>query len=197
MGLGFAAYAIWRLSEAIFGTATAGRELAPRAMSLGRAAIYAAFCGSTFAFIAGTSRQGQAQQQRTMTARLMSHTDGRWLVGLIGLIVVVVGVVMVVQGVTRRFENDLQMGELRGRIRSVVVGLGLIGNVARGIAFALAGGLVVAAAIRFRARTSTGLDGALHTLAAAPYGPYLLGLLAFGLIAFGLYALAAARYAKT
>ena len=44
---------------------------------------------------------------------------------------------------------------------------------------------------------STGLDGALRTLADRPYGPWLLGALALGLIAFGLYGLAVARWAKT
>jgi Domain of Unknown Function (DUF1206) len=197
MGIGFAAYAVWRLSEAMFGTATDGSKLGPRAASLVRGLIYAGFSVTTFTFIAGTSTDGQAQQQRTDTARVMDHTGGRWLVGMVGAIVVIVGIVMVVQGATKKFEKDLRMGELNGRTRAVVVGLGTVGTIARGIVFALAGGLVVDAALRFKADKSAGLDGALRTLANQTYGPYLLGLLAFGLIAFGLYALAAARYAKT
>jgi hypothetical protein len=73
----------------------------------------------------------------------------------------------------------------------------MVGTIARGIVFAVAGGLVVNAAVSYDASKSTGLDGALRTLADRAYGPWLLGLIALGLIAFGLYGFAAARWAKT
>jgi Domain of Unknown Function (DUF1206) len=78
-----------------------------------------------------------------------------------------------------------------------VLRLGMIGTTARGVVFAIAGALVVDAAVTYDAAKSTGLDGALRTLADRPYGPWLLGALALGLIAFGLYGFAAARWAKT
>jgi hypothetical protein len=197
LGVGFAAYAIWRLSEAICGTAADGKKPGPRLVSLVGAVIYIAFCVATFSFIAGTSKKGQAQQQVTLTARVMRHTDGRWLVGLIGVIVVVVGLAIVVQGAQRKFEKDLRMSDLSRSTRAVVVPLGIAGAVARGIVFAVGGALVVDAAVTFRAGKSTGLDGALRDLADRPYGPWLLGALAVGLIAFGVYGFAAARWAKT
>ena len=127
----------------------------------------------------------------------MKHHFGRWLVGLIGLVVVVVGLGMVVEGITKKFEKQLRMHELTRLTRTLVVRLGMVGTIARGILFAVAGALVVQAALTFNARKSTGLDGALRTLANRPYGPWLLGVLALGLIAFGLYGFAAARWAKT
>jgi hypothetical protein len=108
-----------------------------------------------------------------------------------------VGLGMVSEGLRRKFEKQLQMNELHGATRTAVVRLGMIGTTARGVVFAVAGALVVAAAVNYDASKSTGLDGALRTLADRPYGPWLLGVLAVGLIAFGLYGLAAARYAKT
>jgi hypothetical protein len=197
LGVGFAAYAIWRLSEAGFGTIANGTKAGARLRSLVRGIVYAALSITTFSFIAGTSKQGQAQQQETLTARVMKHAYGRWLVGLIGLIVIVIGVGMIVEGVKKKFEKQLRMQELTGATRTLVVRLGMIGTVARGIVFAVAGVLVVEAAVTFNARKSTGLDGALRTLADRPYGPWLLGLLALGLIAFGLYGFAEARWAKT
>jgi hypothetical protein len=56
---------------------------------------------------------------------------------------------------------------------------------------------LVQAAVTFNAAKSTGLDGALRTLADRPYRPWLLGALALGLIAFGLFGFGAARWAKT
>lgn len=197
LGVGFACYALWRLSEAAFGTAADGKKAGPRLQSLARAIAYAALCVTTFAFIAGRSRQGQAQQQETATASLMKHGYGRWLVGLLGLIVIGVGLAMIAEGVTKKFEKQLRMHELHGVSKAVVVRLGMIGTIARGLVFAVAGGLVLDAAITFRPAKSTGLDGALRTLANQAYGRWILTVVALGLIAFGLYGFAAARWAKT
>ena len=196
LGIGLGAYALWRFSEAAFGVTGEGRKTGPRLKSLGRGIVYAALCISTFAFLAGSSK-GQDQQQASATARLMRHGYGRWLVGLVGVIVIVIGLVMIRDGLKRKFERELRMGELSGRTRSVVVWLGSVGTVARGVVFAIAGILVVDAAVSFDAKKSTGLDGALRTLADRPFGQWLLGALSLGVIAFGLFGLASARWAKT
>jgi len=128
---------------------------------------------------------------------VMRHDGGRWLVGLVGLVVVAVGLALIVEGVRKKFTKQLRMNELTGRKRKVVVRAGLIGNVARGIVFALAGVLVIDAAVTYDPGKSTGLDGSLRTLADRSYGPWVLGILAAGLIVFGLYGLAEARWAKT
>jgi Domain of Unknown Function (DUF1206) len=197
LGLGFAAYAIWRLSEAAFGTAPEGRKAGPRVQSLVRGVVYAGLSVTTFTFMEGRAGQGQAQQQVTVTGRLMRHTGGRWLVAAVGLVVVAVALAMIVDGVTRKFTRQLRMGELHGTTRTVVVRLGMIGTIARGTVFAVAGGLVVDAAVTADPAKSTGLDGALRTLADQAYGPWILGVFAVGLIVFGLYGFACARWAKT
>jgi len=195
LAVGFAAYAVWRLSEAAFGTAAGGKKAGPRAQSLMRGIVYAALTVSTVGFIVGTAQQGQSQQQQTLTARVMKHSYGRWAVGLIGLIVVLAGLGMIVEGVRRKFEKQLRMNELTGRARTVVVGLGIVGTAARG-AFSIAGTLVVLAALTFNA-PSQPVWTALRTLADRAYGPWLLEALALGLVAFGLFGFAVARWAKT
>ncbi|MFL6099439.1 MAG: DUF1206 domain-containing protein [Actinomycetales bacterium] len=197
LGLGFAAYAIWRLSQAAFGTSTDGDKAGPRLKALVRGLIYAGLAVVTFNFVVGTPPKGQRQQQVTLTARLLKHDVGRWAVAAVGLVVVAVGVAQIVEGLSKRFTKQLQMHELTGATRTVIVRLGVIGTTARGVVFALAGGLVVDAALTYDAAKSTGLDGALRTLADQPYGPWLLGAVAVGLVAFGVFGLASARYAKT
>lgn len=197
LGLGFAAYALWRLSEAAFGTAVDGDSAGPRLQALARGVVYAGLAVSTFAFIAGTSRQSQSHRQATLTARVMKHDFGRWLVGIAGAIVVLIGLAMIVKGVTRKFQKELRMDDLTGRTRTVVVALGTVGSIARGAVFTVTGALVIEAAVTFDPGKSTGLDGALRTLADHAYGPWLLIAAALGLIAFGLYGFAAARWAKT
>jgi hypothetical protein len=197
LGFGLGAYALWRLAVAAFGTGPDGAGKGARAQSAVRGLVYAGLCVSTFTFIAGASRTSQSKQQATLTARVMRNEFGRWLVGAVGLVVVAIGLYLVWEGFTRRFEKTLRMAEMSQRTRAVVSWLGAVGTAARGAVFAVAGVLVVAAAVTFDPRKSTGLDGAMRTLADQPYGPWLVGALAVGLITFGLFGFAEARWART
>jgi Domain of Unknown Function (DUF1206) len=197
VGIGFAAYALWRFVEAALGSPGEGRKAGPRLKAAARGVAYAALCVSTFAFIAGTSRQGQDQKQSTLTARVMRHDFGRWLVGAVGVAVLVVGVVMIIDGARKKFEEQLRTSAMSPSTRRLVGRVGMVGTIARGIVFAVAGVLVIDAAVSFDPHKSRGLDGALRTLAAQPYGPWMLGALAVGLMAFGLYGFAEARWVRT
>jgi hypothetical protein len=195
LGVGLAGYALWRFSEAAFGTVTDGPKAGPRIQSFVRGAIYTAMAIMTFAFVAGARGAGQDQQQQTLTARLMRHTPGRVMLGIVGLVVVLVGIAMIVEGARRTFKKQLRMGELHGVTRAFVIGLGTVGTIARGVVFALAGSLILDAVVTYQPTKSAGLDGALRTLANRPYGPMVLATVALGLLAFGGYGLAAARWA--
>jgi hypothetical protein len=197
LGIGLGAYALWRLSEAALGTAADGRRVGPRIQSLVRGIVYAVFAVIALSFVAGTRGQGQDQQQESGTARLIRHTPGRILVAVIGAVVIAVGLGMIVEGARKKFSRQLRMDQLTGPARTVVLRLGMVGNIARGAVFALAGVFTIDAAVTRQPNKSTGLDGALRTLANRPYGPWLLAAVAAGLFAFGLYGLAAARWAKT
>jgi len=191
LGIGFAAYALWRLGEAAFGVA--GEPGAgPRLKSLGRAVIYAGFAYLTFEVISG--RQGsQSRRQQDTTATAMQHADGRWLVGIAGLIVVIIGLALVGEGVRRKFMKYLRTSQMSPRTRRVVELLGVIGTIARGLVVALAGVLVIDAAITHKASESGGIDKALLTLRNQPFGEFLMILAALGLAVFGIYGLCEAR----
>jgi len=78
--------------------------------------------------------------------------------------------------------------------RRVVERLGTIGTAARGVVFALAGVLVIDAAITYKPAKAGGIDKALLTLRDQPFGQVLLILAALGLIIFGIYGLCEARW---
>ena len=138
LGLGFAAYALWRLSEAASGVTGEPAGAGPRLKSLGRAVIYAGFAYLTFAVISGSQRS-QSRQQQDLTATAMQHSGGRWLVGIVGLIVVIIGLALVAQGAHRGFMKYLRTSQMSPRTRRAVEFLGVIGTIARGLVFALAG----------------------------------------------------------
>jgi type IV secretory pathway VirB2 component (pilin) len=90
----------------------------------------------------------------------------------------------------------LQTSGMSPRIRRVVEVLGMTGTIARGLVFALAGVLVIAAAVTHKASESGGIDRALLTLRDQPSGEFLVLLAALGLVVFGAYGLCEARWRK-
>jgi hypothetical protein len=195
IGIGFAAYALWRLSEAAFGVTGEGNGAGPRLKSLARAVIYAGFAYLTFQVISG-SAGSQTKKQQDLTAKVMHHSGGRWLVGLVGLIIVIAGLTLVFEGIRRKFMKFLETSRMSLRTRRIVERLGVTGTTARGVIFALAGVLVVEAAVTYKPAKAGGIDKALLTLRIQPFGEFLLILAALGLIVFGIYALCEARWRK-
>jgi len=195
LAIGFAAYALWRLSEAAFGVTGDAAGAGPRLKSLGRAVVYAGFAFLTFDVISGRQRS-QSRQQQDLTARVMKHTGGQWLVSIAGLIVVGVGAVLAVEGIRRKFLKYLRTRQMSRRTRKLVEWLGVIGTIARGVVFALVGVLIIDAAVTHQPAKSGGIDRALLTLRDQPFGPVLLLLVALGLLIFGVYGLCEARWRK-
>jgi len=196
LGIGFAGYALWRLSEAAFGVTGEGNGAGARVKSLVRALIYAFFAYLTFKIIAGTGTGSQTKKQQDLTASVMHHPGGQWLVGIAGLAIVIAGLVLVLEGIRRKFLKYLQLSQMSPRTRRIVEWLGTIGTAARGAVFALAGVLVVEAAVTYKPAKAGGIDKALLTLRNQPFGEFLLILAALGLIIFGVYGLCEARWRK-
>ena len=193
LGIGFAGYALWRLSEAAFGVTGEGNGAGPRLKSLVRGVVYAFFAYLTFQIIAGTAGNS-AKKQQDLTAKVMHHPGGQVLVGIVGAIIVAVGVALVLEGLRRKFLKHLQTSQMSLQTRRVVERLGTIGTAARGVVFALAGVLVIDAAITYKPAKAGGIDQALLTLRDQPFGQVLLILAALGLIIFGIYGLCEARW---
>ncbi|MDP9101968.1 MAG: DUF1206 domain-containing protein [Actinomycetota bacterium] len=195
MAGGFAAYAVWRLSEAAFGVTGQGRKKGPRLQSLVRGLVYGFLSYSAVKLLQG-SREAQGNQQRDYAASVMAHSGGRWLVGLVGAIVVAVGLFMVYEGATAKFMRYFPAGGMAPAVRKVLRVLGAVGSIARGLVFGLAGALVLAAAWTYDPNKARGLDGALKTLRDGPHGQGLLLAAATGLVAFGVYGLGEAAFRR-
>jgi hypothetical protein len=85
---------------------------------------------------------------------------------------------------------------MTSRERRIVKWLGVIGTTARGVVFALAGVLVIDAAVTYSPSKARGVDGALNALRNQPFGEFLLLLAALGLLIFGIYGLCEARWRR-
>jgi Domain of Unknown Function (DUF1206) len=195
IGIGLAGYALWRLSETVFGVTGEGNGAGPRLKSLARALIYAGFAYLTFKVISG-AKGSQTSKQQDLTATVMHHSGGRWLVGIAGLIIVIAGLALIIEGVRRKFLKYLELAQMSWRTRRIVERLGVTGIPARGVVFGLAGVLVIEAAVTYQPSKAGGIDKALLTLRSQPFGELLLILAALGLIIFGVYGLCEARWRR-
>lgn len=198
LAAGFAGMALWRLAEAAYGQAGAqGRKASKRVASLARAVFYAFVCVGVVSFVSGSGGPALGNSQsKDLTARLMSHPGGRWLVLLIGLGVAGAGIAMVAGAVRKKFLKQLRLARMSPRTRKIVETLGTVGTTARGIVFAVVGVFLVVAAVTFDPKKAQGLDGALRKIAATPLGPWLLVAVALGLVTFGIYSWCEARWRK-
>jgi hypothetical protein len=196
--IGFAGLTLWRLSEAAFGAhVPGGRQARERLMSLASAVLYAFFCVSTLRLVTGASSNATANgndQPKDLTARVMTYTGGRILVGLAGIVVLVIGVLLARSSWTKQFLKRMDLTSAPTGTRSVVEKLGVTGGVARGAVIALAGIFVTIAAVRFTPSRAEGMDGTLRAFASTPLGPLLLIVIAAGLIAFGTFSWCEARW---
>jgi uncharacterized protein DUF1206 len=183
---GFAAYALWRIVQAVH----ADDEWGKRIGYLGRAAIYIGLTYSAARVVAGSGGGNGSQNQKThkATGVVLSWPAGREIVIVAGLVAIGVGGWNLYRGVTRKFEK-----KWRGHSDTATL-VGVVGHVARFVVFVLIGVFAIKAAADYDPKKAVGLDGALQKLAHASYGSVLLGLTAAGLLAYGLYCFADARY---
>ena len=197
VALGLAGYSLWRFSEAVFGVVGEGQKAGPRLKSFARGCVYAVLAFTAFQIAAGGGNRSEAGRQVTLTSQAMSHTGGRFAVGLVGAAVAVVGATLVYEGATRKFEKYLDLSRCVGDYPAYRQVMGVVGTMARGAVFALAGIFVIQAAWDYNPNKAAGLDGALRSLRDTPVGPWLLGVVALGLVTFGLYGFAEARWQRT
>jgi hypothetical protein len=196
VALGLAGYSLWRFSEALFGVVGEGGKAGPRLKSFARGCIYALIASMAFQIALGGGDRSQAGRQATLSAQVMRHSGGRLAVGVVGAVVAVVGATLMYEGAARKFEKYLDLSGTSAVTRRLVRIVGVIGSVARGAVFTLAGIFVIQAAWTSQPAKAGGLDRALRSLRDAPAGPWLLGLVALCLVLFGLYGLAEARWRR-
>jgi Domain of Unknown Function (DUF1206) len=194
--VGLLAFVVWQVAEAIWGYQYAGEHRTrKRLISAGEALLFG-YLAYTAGRIAANASAPSDSDQSSMVAKLLAEPYGKALVALGGLVVIALAAFVVRHGVKKRFLEDLDLGSANPSIRRTVTRLGQVGYTALGVAYGIAGALVVVAALRSDPSKATGLDTALKTLAAQPYGDLLLVVVALGVAAFGVYCLFDARYRR-
>lgn len=184
---------IWRLLEALTGhrDEEGGTRLRKRLFSAVRAVVYGSIGVSAAKIAAGASSSSKG---RSATARLMDAPAGQLLVGLVGVVIIGYGVSLAWRAWTEKFREHLSAEGRSGQAGRVYLAFGRAGYAAKGVAFAVIGGLFLYAAIVHEPKKSAGLDGALQEVLKQPFGQVLLVAMGLGIACYGLFNLARARH---
>lgn len=190
----FVFMALWRFTEAAVGSRTSGGEdrksdLFHRGKAFAVALVYLGYAITAFSFVqgSGTSSGGK---NAGLSARMMQSNGGKIVLVIVGVVILAVGAYHLYKGATRRFLKELRTD------RALLCRLGIVGYLSKGSAIAGAGVLVIVAVFQSDPEKASGLDAALKTLGAQPFGPVLLVAAGLGIAAYGLYDFACARYAR-
>lgn len=191
MIVGLLALGIWQVLRSITAEQRDEKQRWISRLSAWGQAIGYLFLGGIAISVAvggGSSRGGTP-----LTARVLQVPGGVVLIAAVGIGVFAGGVWFVVKGVTRRFLDDLHPeGPLRGTVEIV----GVVGHIAKGVALAVLGVLVVVAAATADPDKAEGLDAAFQAVARLPFGEILVALIGVGFIFYGVYSGFRARFAR-
>jgi hypothetical protein len=192
----FAALGLWLLIQALLGIGSSSKKRWVRSLvSAGKAVAYLALAATALSFANGGGRSGDSKGSSTKaSADILALPGGPVLLTTVGLAAAGIGVYLIAKGLRQRFRDDIAIPS--GSAERPVVVLGIVGYVAKGIAVVVVGILFVVAAVTADAARGSGLDGALKSLAALPFGQAVLTAVGLGLIAYGVYSFARARLAR-
>lgn len=198
VGIGLAAYALWRFVQAGLDTENKDSDATGVLTRIGfilSGIAYGALAVTALRILRGTGGSG-SQTTQDWTIQLMAHPVGPWLIGLLGLIVIGLACGQIVKGWKTKFTKHLAMNEMSARQKRIAVAMGKWGHIARGIVFFIMGGFLVEAALHTNPAQAKGLGSALDLLSVQSFGPILLGLVAAGLMAYGAYMFIEARWRR-
>lgn len=113
-----------------------------------------------------------------------------------GVLLVAIGAYLWHKALTTPFGELLERRRLPAGVAAWIVRLARAGTLARGVLFAVCGGMLARAGWRRDPAAVGDFGDALTVLAAAPAGPVLLAVVSLGCVAYGGYQFAKARFRR-
>jgi hypothetical protein len=138
------------------------------------------------------SRGDTDQTDKSLSAKVMTMSGGRLLIGAIGVALLGYGVYLVWRAVSDDRQDERAVLVAAPNETPAVRVLSRIGNLGRGAILGFIGLLVLIAAIQHDPNQTEGIDGALKRLLAHGWGEVAVFLIALGFAAFGVYSIARA-----
>jgi hypothetical protein len=190
------ALGLWEASGVVFGyrNAPAKKRLGKKLAAGGRGIVFFALAASFASFALG-NRKDSGESTSDASAQVMQMPGGPLLLMAVGAGIAITGIVFVVRGLMKSFTKQVELPASRTLRRTTEV-VGVVGYVAKGIALFLLGLLFIVATLQANPEESTGLDGALKSVRAQPFGVYMLAFIGVGLGCYGIFLIFKSRLAK-
>jgi hypothetical protein len=178
--IGLGGYSLWRLAQALVGHTPEYGEHSKldRIGALGSCLAYAAFTFLAISVLQGSGGNSSAQPKKATSD------------------VLGIGIFQAYLGLSKKFLTYSKTGQMSPGVLKAFTAIGVVGLVARAVAFVLIGLFALKAARDYSPKDAVGIDGALARLTQHAYGTTALIVVAVGLIIFGVYSIADARYRK-
>jgi hypothetical protein len=196
LAIGFGAYALWRLAQAILGhdieSPAAKAKWTKRVTALGKASIYGVLCGAAVSILIG--EDSGSDKEREAAEGILGWPGGRWIVGAIAVGIGAAALWNFYRAVSGQYKESLKKQQMSATELRWTTHIAFVGLMSRAVVFGFVAWFFAKAALQFDAKEARGLDGALRELVTAPYGKWLLGIVAVGLFAYGVFCLIQSRY---
>lgn len=195
---GLLAYALWKLTQGVFGRGPEGGgspHLKDRIGNVAGGVVYIAFFVVALRVLSGSASSSSTAPKQA-AAGVLGWPGGQLIVGGCGAVLVAISLYQLYDAVGGGFGAEANTGRMSRSERRVFMTLGHVGLTARALVFAVVGYFLVRAAVDFNPSSAVGVDGALARLHRAPLGPWILGLVAIGLLVFAAFSLLEALYRR-
>jgi hypothetical protein len=191
LAAGMLLYAMWRVASALLPGGSDAMGWITRVGYLVSAVIYTTLAVTAIS-LARSGRAGSNDNSKvtSISGRLMTHSGGRIVVGVAGVICIAAGLYHLLKGARNDVTEELDLSSLSTQRRRWTERLGAIGEIGRGLGIGLIGFFLVRSAFTYDAAEATGLDGALRRLATDTWGLVVVIVIGIGFAAYGFFCLA-------
>ncbi|MDQ3124607.1 MAG: DUF1206 domain-containing protein [Pseudomonadota bacterium] len=200
VGLGLAAFVVWRGLQSVFDAdheGSSGHGLRTRMSQAFSGFSYAALSFAAFSLLVRTPKGDPAVEgvirSQEQAETVLALPFGKWLLVGAGLVIFGIGAANVVKAWREDFAEYLACSAETCRR---VTPLARIGHVARGLAYLPLATLVVLAGLNSSASDVTSLGAALEAVERQPAGSWILIAGALGFVAFGAFSFIEARFRR-
>jgi hypothetical protein len=194
LAIGLFVYAAWRLVTVLLPADNEGKAWLNRIGYVVSAIVYIALGLSALSLARNPGQAGETEEREDakveqLTADVLGWSGGRYLIGLVALVVIAIGVAFAWKGIGGSFAKQVENRGVGPFSWKAIHAMGVIGWVGRGAMMGLIGWFLMRAAVEFDASEAHGLDESLRRVSDSTLGTVLVLVVAVGLMVYGAFCL--------
>lgn len=193
IAVGLIAYAIWRVTCAIYDLedyGTDGEGAVARAGQVTTGVIHGIIGLGAFLLLFTSASSGDGSTLAKAASAVMQWPGGRWIVGFAGIATIGAGIYYLHKAWKEKYREHLMGNEFTVNWNWVLKA----GVAAQGVIVTIIGAFILYAAITANPENAEGLGGVWDFLGSQPFGQFLVILICLGLLGFAVFCFVNARY---